>query len=141
MPEKLMAIILSLGLISGIGIAGTENASAVPRPVPGPAASSFPLLSSSISSPTGHKLTAQEFAISMPATQSKPDFSTGATSKKFCKNISKLLSVSGGLGTVAFALGAVFTTAPPVAVAAGMVSSVASSVAVFSYFSSFLIGC
>ena len=39
MPEKMMAIILSLGLISGIGIFSTENASAapIPRPVPSPA--------------------------------------------------------------------------------------------------------
>ena len=36
MPEKLMAIILSLGLISGIGIAGTGSASAAPKPKPSP---------------------------------------------------------------------------------------------------------
>lgn len=42
MPEKLMAIILSLGLISGIGIVGTRSASAAPKPkpVPSPAQSS-----------------------------------------------------------------------------------------------------
>ena len=34
MPEKLMAIILALGLISGIGIASTGNASAAPKPIP-----------------------------------------------------------------------------------------------------------
>lgn len=36
MPEKLMAIILSLGLISGIGIVGTGSASAAPKPKPSP---------------------------------------------------------------------------------------------------------
>ena len=36
MPEKLMAIILSLGLISGIGIASTGSASAAPKPKPAP---------------------------------------------------------------------------------------------------------
>gem|GEM_PF-4660622 len=34
MPEKLMAIILSLGLISGIGIAGIGSASAATKPGP-----------------------------------------------------------------------------------------------------------
>ena len=36
MPEKLMAIILSLGLISGIGIASSGSASAAPKPKPSP---------------------------------------------------------------------------------------------------------
>ncbi|MDO8646682.1 MAG: hypothetical protein Q7R42_08930 [Candidatus Planktophila sp.] len=36
MPGKLMAIILSLGLISGIGIAGIGNASAAAKPKPIP---------------------------------------------------------------------------------------------------------
>ncbi len=36
MPEKLMAIILSLGLISGIGIVSTGSASAAPKPKPIP---------------------------------------------------------------------------------------------------------
>ena len=36
MPEKLMAVILSLSLISGIGIASTGNASAAPKPKPIP---------------------------------------------------------------------------------------------------------
>ena len=36
MPEKLMAIVLSLGLISGIGIVGTGSASAAPKPQPIP---------------------------------------------------------------------------------------------------------
>ena len=36
MPEKLMAIILSLGLISGIGIFSTGNASAASKPKPIP---------------------------------------------------------------------------------------------------------
>ena len=36
MPEKLLAIILSLGLILGIGIFSTGNASAAPKPKPIP---------------------------------------------------------------------------------------------------------
>ena len=44
MPEKLMAIILSLGLISGIGIVGTGSASAAlkPRPIPSTVQISIP---------------------------------------------------------------------------------------------------
>ena len=144
MPEKLMAIILSLGLISGIGIVSSESANAAPKPAP---VTLVPLLSSpslpSMSGLAGYNLSAQALLSTLTATaeQAKADLAAGVATKRICKNISKLLSVSGGFGTAAFAFGAVFSGVPPVAAAAGMVSTVASVIAVLSYLSSFLVRC
>ena len=148
MRQKLMAIVLSVGLITGIGIVSTASASAAPKPVPKPApvlnAPSLPSLSTlSVTTLTAYNFAEQAYAITptAKAAQAKADLAAGATSKKMCKNISKVLSVSGGIGAAAFALGAVTSGAPPVAAAAGVVSTVASSLAVASYLSSFLVGC
>lgn len=144
MPEKLMAIILSLGLISGIGIVSTGSASAAPKPTP---VTLIPLLSQSSLPAMGglgeYNLTAQALLSTLNATaeQVKADLAAGVATKRICKNISKLLSLSGGFGATAFAFGVVFSGAPPVAAAAGMVSTVASVIAVLSYLSSFLMRC
>lgn len=144
MPEKLMAIILSLGLISGIGIVSAGSASATPKPapvilVPLLLMPSFP----STGGLAGNNLTAQALlsTLTAMAEQAKADLAAGVATKRICKNISKLLSVSGGFGTAAFAFGVVFSGAPPVVAAAGMVSTVASVIAVLSYLSSFLMRC
>ena len=144
MPEKLMAIILSLGLISGIGIVGTGSANAAAKSVP---VILVPLLSTpsfpSMGGLAGNNLTAQALLSTLTATaeQAKAELAARVATKRICKNISKLLSVSGGFGTAAFAFGAVFSGAPPVVAVAGMVSTVASLIAVLSYLSSFLVRC
>lgn len=148
MHKKLLSVILSVGLITGIGIVSTGNASAAVKPAPKPApvltAPSLPSLSTfSVTTLTAYNLAAQAYAATPAAmaAQTKSALAAGVATKKICKNISKLLSISGGVGVAAFALGAVTSGAPPVAAAVGAVSAVASSLAVAGYLSSFLVGC
>ena len=75
MPEKLMAIILSLGLIFGIGIASTGSASAVPKPKPTPS----PAQGSTLVSDAQTEFQRKTSAISIP----------------FCRIVTIVLPVAG----------------------------------------------
>ena len=124
MPGKLMAIILSLGLISGIGIVGTGNARAAPKPAP---SIRFPTLSEAPNSPTPNvfptkptnsQIFARTFIQLIPVLGSYFSIAAGTPTPAQAKVINSLAvgaisgALTGGVGAAVygFAAGTTLTT-------------------------------
>ena len=137
MPEKLMAIILSLGLIAGIGIVGTGSASAAPKPAP---SIKFPTLAKAPISlppnvvptkPTDSQILARTFIQLIPVLGSYFSTVTGTPTPAQAKIINSLAigavsgALTGGVGAAVygFAAGTTLTTT-------ALIATVASGAAV-----------
>ena len=114
MPEKLMAIILSLGLIAGIGIVGTGSASAAPKPAPSirfPTHSEAPISSTPNLAPaksTNSQIFARTFIQLIPVLGSYFSTAAGTPTQAQAKIINSLAvgaisgALTGGVGAAVY---------------------------------------
>ena len=128
MPQKLMAIVLSVGLITGIGIVGTGSASAAPKPAPKPTpatrfttATKAPISSPPSvvpTKPTGSQILARTFIQLIPVLGSYFSTAIGTPTPTQAQVINSLAvgavsgALTGGVGAAVygFAAGTTFTT-------------------------------